>query len=260
MINNIIFAGTLLLLPLASLAKSPEDYWEKGNQGAWVQGAASRIQITTTKAPEYDGDGGAVRIEVRSEDGKRKVKTLSLSPGIWLCLAYSRPGKAYVLGRVLQKGVAQPVVRLEYLDEDTWTIRNSKNSSNWGSDKLDDKTDNHFSAVTSVSSPDGRYVAIIGDFYRDTGNLMALDTVRDSLIVLGEPPAPPPGSATGVQKESNFTWHGGGPSDGYLYMDSGILVFTSTGTLRVSYGNDTPKQRATERKIKDWNLREQFER
>ncbi len=257
-ITNIISVSALLLLPIASVAKSPENYWEEGNESAWVQGATSKLRIITTKAPEYDGDQGAVRIEIRIDGGKKKAKTLSLSPGIWLCLAYSRPAKAFVLGRVLQKGRAQPVVRLEYLDEGAWMIRNSKNSSNWDSEGYDNKKDNHFSALAAVPSPDGRYIAMIGDFKSESGKLMALDSVLDSLEVLGEPPAPPPGSATGVNKESGFDWHGGGPSDGFLNMDPGILVFKSTDTLRASYGNDTSKARASDRRIKEWNLHELF--
>ena len=87
---------------------------------------------------------------------------------------------------------------------------------------------------------------------------MVLNTDKDLIKVLGDPPAPPPISDPYWQKEAlrqcEGKWEWDFPCfDGYVEMDSGIITFKNNN-IYVSYGKDTVDKRSDKRRIKSWKL------
>jgi membrane-bound inhibitor of C-type lysozyme len=220
------------------------------------EGGSFKLTVSVIRAAQYDGADGVSKAEVWS--GGKKLKALALPPGEWRCLAYSQPRKAFVLGGSLQKGYTMPVNKLRFLSEPDWSSSAARSSSLWGDEGAGTRADNGFAALAAVPSRDGRYVAFIGSLGEENGALFAFDTVEDAFAVLGDPPAPPPGTADGIAKEAHFDWTGGGPSDGFIPLDAGILLFPVPGVLRASYGADSVKARAKKRTTKDWDLAQAF--
>ena len=211
----------------------------------WTVGTTARARVQATELAMHDGSYGAARLEVQAVAGGQPILTKKLE-GSWRVLAYVAARRAFLLGGQFETGAWLPLDDLEYLDEATGAMSRSRVTA-----------DGHWIAFAVVPGPDGRFVAAIGEYRADQAfgagrfRVQLLDAVKDALYDLGRPPVPPP--AEDPPEEGGSRWQWGDPIDGVVDMDPGIITFVDAHTLRVTYGADTWKRRASRRTAKTWD-------
>ena len=105
------------------------------------------------------------------------------------------------------------------------------------------------------TSQDGLFVAFV-TIDDSQFRLEVLDTKKDRLLPVGEPPLPPPSTwaRENVRMIVDFNWGmAEAGTDGFIGMDSGILVWRGH-VLEASYGKDRPSKRSKARRIRRWDL------
>ncbi len=245
--SKILLAATLLLSSCTLL--------NKNTPSKLILGKNLALQTLVLETPEYDGSYGKTKISIYSVPDNKKTKDFVLE-GIWHCLGYITSRKSFFLVGEFQEGACLPLTKIKYLSEDNYEVTDSKyryNAIKGDNDPLS------WNALTAVPSEDLKYIAFVGDLGKANTRLIVLNTDKDLMTVLGDPPAPPPISDPYWQKEAlrqspdNWVWDF--PCvDGYVEMDNGIIRFNKD-TLSVSYGNDTVIKRSGKRKTKTWKLK-----
>jgi hypothetical protein len=116
-----------------------------------------------------------------------------------------------------------------------------------------------------VPSPDLSYIAFVGrkNGYT-TWRLYVLAIKLDSIRDLGKAPPPPPFSKDELQSIQQMIEPGSGrtPNSDWSWemmqstesLEPSVCRWTSPHVLRVSYGKDTWKRRATKRVVRVWKL------
>jgi hypothetical protein len=161
--------------------------------------------------------------------------------GKWFCFGYNATKKIYVVGGIIQKGASLPLASIRYLPEDGREITPS----------AFDRAGYH--ALSTVSSPSGRYIVFIGGKLTTDG-LYVLDVERNRVRKLGSAPLPPPNAyLNDICSGKPFEW-GGCWADRYLELDNGIIGFKSEKELEVTYGKDSPSARAKKRRTARFRL------
>lgn len=211
----------------------------------WTAGTTARIRVQTTEVPQHDGSFGAARLELQTLSDHRALLSQKLE-GTWHLLAYVPSTQTFVIGGQFETGAWLPLDEIRYVDEASGEVRMSRyDGGTW-------------IAFAAVPGPDGRFIVFVGESRRDRAfeggrfRLEVLDTAKDALYDLGRPPAPPPDEDSPFDADEGWDW--GAPIDGLEHMDAGIIAFTDGHTLRVSYGADTQKRRARQRRQRSWDL------
>ena len=208
-----------------------------------IKGARTILKISRINVPLVPRHGqtiGQTKFVLCSEPGGVELLSSEFE-GRWFCLGFNKNTKTYVVGGIMERGAWLPLGSIRYLSEDGGSFEQS------AFDRLD------YLAMTTVTSPGGRYIVFIGG-QNTTGILYVLDSERDIIRELGPAPAPPPNElASDVCNGEPFEW-GTCWGDGYVEMDKGILRFRSEGILEVSYGNDGPSARVKTRRIRRFDL------
>ncbi len=212
----------------------------RGGDG-WVTGQTARVRVDVKERPRHDGSEGsvAVRLEALADHRAIVAKTMD---GAWRVLAYVPSAQMFVMGGQFEVGAWLPLNVISYLDEKTGAVRQARHNEDW-------------MALAAVPSPDGRFIAFVGARADESFRLQVLDTVNDALYQLGLPPAPPP-DPNPMPRSSTGEWDWGDPIDGVTEMDPGVITFPDDHTLRVTYGRDTWRGRAPQRKARAWDLRQ----
>ncbi|HXJ20286.1 MAG TPA: hypothetical protein VMT03_08635 [Polyangia bacterium] len=207
----------------------------------WVTGGTARLRIDVKESPRHDVSDGSVamRLETLSDHRAIAAKTME---GTWRVLAYVPSAHMFVLGGQFEVGAWLPLNVISYVDEATGVARQARHSEDW-------------MALAAVPSPDGRFIVFVGALGEHYFRLQVLDTVKDALYELGQPPAPPP-EPHPVAEGSGREWDWGDPIDGVTEMDPGIVTFPDDHTLRVTYGRDTARGRAAKRTVRTWDLQQ----
>ena len=130
---------------------------------------------------------------------------------------------------------------IEYLTEDS--IRLIPSAFNKGG----------YHAFSGQLSPAGQYFVFVGR-KEAPASLFVLDTEKDKINVLGPAPAPPPLSPESSGNEEGVRWGWNQPEAGFLPLEPGIIGFEGDHILKISYGEDTWRKRAKERRIRMWDL------
>lgn len=214
-----------------------------GNAADCAKGTRTSLRISRINVPSFPRHGyslGQTRFVLCSEPGGEELLS-KVYEGNWFCIGFNRNTKTYVVGGILERGAWLPLWSIQYLREDGGSFEPS------AFDRLG------YLAMTTVTSPSGRYIVFIGG-QNTTGTLYVLDTERDVVKELGSAPAPPPSAlARDICKGEPFAW-GTCWGDGYVEMDPGIMRFRSEDVLEVSYGNDGPDGRAKKRRVRRFKL------
>ena len=207
------------------------------------------VRQTVAKIPRHDVDMGKTELIIRSLENKTIIFKETLKE-VWECLGFNRETRKYLIISKNERGVKVTLRSLVYIDEAKAAFQDSVFGKR------------HFEAASSLYSPDGSYLALIGaPEGKDIYSLYVLNTISDELREIGEPPAPPPLSA--VDLDNQDAEHMMGPWEAperhYTELEKGIWEFTAPHILRVSCGKDSLKQRSKDRTIKEWDLRTVFQ-
>lgn len=130
-------------------------------------GADTRLERSGTPRPiRLDGPEGSTHLVLRTRDGR--VLWTRDKRSNWLCLAYNRAAKRYVLGEMTTEGDRYAITSVMYLSEDAGRLDKSAFTGfGWH----------------AATSGDGRFVAFTGS------DLFVLDTSTDKMAHLGKAPA-----------------------------------------------------------------------
>lgn len=212
-----------------------------GAGGDCPSGTQTTLAIEVVSRPNilrHDENIGSDRVVLRSDEGK-EVYSHTVNDGHLLCLGFvaTSPGR-YLVGSVGEQGTWMVLGAVSYLGEDGSPLRASAFT------KL------RFLALTAVSSPRGSFVAFIGGREGDVDGLYVLDTGKDEIRRLGDPPAPPP---VDFDCDDAFQW-GTCWADGYTAIDPAVMRFEDESTLVVTYGRDTHTARAQHRRVRRFKL------
>jgi len=207
---------------------------------------ASTLKLNVSGVANHEDDTTTTLVTLRTAEGKQYSHSLGGDVG---CLAHSRAGHKYVLGRIGEMGAWRPLQEIFYLDEITGKLETSKALPPWADDKQP------WCGFAAEASQDGLYVAFVA-IDDSESRLEVLDTKEDRLLPVGEPPLPPPSAwaRENVRRIVDFNWGmAEARTDGFIGMDSGILAWRGH-VLEASYGKDGPSMRAKARKIRRWDL------
>jgi hypothetical protein len=193
--------------------------------------------VSRPEFPRHDQNIGGDRVVVRARDGQ-VVFSRAVDDGHLLCLGFadSPPGR-YLVGVIGEVGAWLVLRSVLYLGEDGSALRPSAFS------------DGGFLALAAIASPHGRFVAFIGGKDQVDG-LYVLDVARNQVRRLGAPPAPPP---LDFECDDRFGW-GTCWADGYTAIEPAVLRFENDQTLVATYGRDTHRARAKQRRTKRFKL------
>jgi hypothetical protein len=212
--------------------------------GSKVNNCKTYLDIKIISYPKYDKSSGETLITIISILDSTALKSYH-KEGIWHYIGYNKKIRSHILAGAFQVGAWLPLCELEYLNEDSLTFRKSGiNNRDW-------------LALTAITDESAKYIVFIGIPEKNKIRLFSLNTETDKIKILGEPPSPPPVEPDLFQPEmldESWTW-GVSYADGYTVMDDGIIRFIGNDKLQVSYGKDTAKQRAKNRRIKIFNLK-----
>jgi len=151
------------------------------------------------------------------------------------CLGYNRAHRAYVLDSFGESVIVPAIDAFFYIPEQKPQLLQSKFNS-------------QYVAYTTMPGPDLHFVAFVGKCVSDradaTPHLYVLDTMRDRVVTLGAPPAPPPCG------KDEWGWGRGAIGE----LEPSVCKFTSPNSLRVTYGSDTYRHRAKQRTTRMWNF------
>jgi hypothetical protein len=224
-------AFTLALMGRAFAAGAPQD--------GWVNGQTARLRVVAKEMPRHDGSYGSAEIRLETLADHRVVSAKTRE-GTWTVICYVPAARAFVLGGQFEMGAWLPLDVIEYVDEATGALRESRyGGGSW-------------MAFAAVPSPDGRFIAFVAARRNvDPFRLEVLDVARDALFELGPAPRPPPEPS--YEPEAGH-WGWADPVDGLVDMDPGILTFPDDHTLRATYGADTYRRRAAHRSVRSWDL------
>jgi hypothetical protein len=219
-----------------------------------VAGKTVVLQTKVIEQLEYDGSPGKTRINGSPLLGTKQTKSFELE-GIWHCLGYVTSRKSFLLVGQFQEGAWVPLTKIKYLSEDDFKITDSKYKYNYPKNQ---KQPAGWEALAVVPGENLRYVAFVGNLDWGKTQLMVLDTEKDLIKILGDPPAPPPITDSALKKEAQKQVQGKWGWDsllvgGYTQMDKGIITFKD-GVIYASYGKDTVLKRAKKRTVKSWKL------
>jgi hypothetical protein len=231
-----------IVLLAADVSAAPDHH-------ACPSGRHSTLTIEIVSRPEYlrhDHNIGSDRLVLRSRDGK-PIFSQAVDDGYLLCMGYSAstgvPGRdapgRYLIGGVGEQGAWLVLRAISYLSEDGRSFEQSV------------FTKEDFLALTAVASPGGRFVAFIGGKSVADG-LYVLDTQKNQIRRLGQPPAPPPMDLD-FECEERFQW-GTCWADGYVPIEPRVLRFDGETTLVATYGRDTHRARAKNRRVQKFAL------
>jgi hypothetical protein len=230
----LVFVAFLFLFPSLASANAVVEC---------TKGPHTTLQFISAKTPSYpllNQSIGRTTLNIRSTPGDEIISSTEFE-GKWFCFGYNELAHFFVIGGIFQKGASLPLASIRYLSEDGKVITPSSF----------DRSGYH--ALSSVTSPSGRYIVFIGGRLTTDG-LYALDTKRDQVRKLGRAPLPPPNEdLRSLCGDEPFEW-GGCWADGYLEMDSSILRFRSDTELEVRYGKDGSSARAKKRRISRFRL------
>ena len=174
-------------------------------------------------------------LAVVGRDGK-EVWSTRLTNASWVCLGFDVQAKRYLIAQ--RMSVRRPFIYgIAYLSEE-----GLKSDSAAGGDFA-----KSLDAFAIVVSPLGRHVAFVGGPDGVVDGLYVLDTQRDEVHRLSDPPPPPPGSC-----DEQFGWACGDHDVGTL--GPSILRFTDEDTVVVTYERDGRSARAKARTTKTFTL------
>jgi hypothetical protein len=109
--------------------------------------------------------------------------------------------------------------------------------------------------ASSVVAPDSDSIALVAapNSESDAMQLWLYRASSDALFYVGPAPAPPP-SEFDCDKPYPSRWLDIEHQAGYAVMDPGVITFPSANKLRATYGRDTCRGRAGQRRSRSWNL------
>ena len=200
--------------------------------------------VSRPQLPQHDQNIGSDRLILRSREGKQ-ILSQAVNDGHLLCMGYApspaarsadAPGR-YLIGHVGERGARLVLGGISYLGEDGRGFEDYV------------FTRDGFLALTAISSPAGRFVAFVGGKSVVDG-LYVLDARKDTVRRLGPPPAPPP---LDFECDDPFQW-GTCWADGYTAIEPRVLHFDGETTLVATYGPDTHKARAKNRRARRFKL------
>ena len=200
-----------------------------------------------SRSTRHNGnDGEAHFVLKRKTNGYALWKDEFVGEGI--CFGFNAHMRKYVVGSRKEHGIGVRLTNVFYINE----VTQMRQVSVFNKRKIE--------AFAAVPSPDLNYVVFIAIDHNEMG-LFVLDVERNALRKLGEAPLPPPLTTKELEYarenpnslDCQWGWMASF-RDGYMELDSGIIVFVENDLLKVSYGNDTAYQRAKDRNIMSWNL------
>jgi hypothetical protein len=201
-------------------------------------GVHTQLEIRTLERPErpvHDGSLGRDQLFARDAHGA-ELGEVEHAGAPLRCLGYVPARALHLVGQRAQRGIWIVLAELAYIT-DTGLEREPTAFAR------DD-----FFALSSRTSPSGRYVAFVGGRGTNIAGLFVLDTHRDTVERVADPPLPPP-RADGFTCDEPFGW-GSCWADDYVELEPNILEFEGETRLLVSYGADTPIARARKRRVK----------
>jgi hypothetical protein len=187
------------------------------------------------RVPRHDESIGNDRLVLRGADGK-KVFSEDTHDAHWLCLGFDRGKGRYLVGGYQEQGTWLVLGPILYLAED----------AKGGGKRLEESafSRQELMAMSSLTSPSGRYVAFVGGVGVIDG-LYVLDTEADTIRRVGKAPAPPP-LGDDFTCDETFRW-GSCWVGAYAPLEPEVLRFDGDDTLVVTYGHDTHRRRAPKR-------------
>jgi hypothetical protein len=219
--------------------------------GAWIQLAAQSTPAPPLKIPlaacaSSDStvllSGGVARSpghngSVGKADFALRDKTTNAD--LWkaqylgeaMCFGFNAARKVYVIGVHKQHGIGARITDVRYLQESDRKVTASA---------FDRK---ELEAFAAVPSPDLRYIAFIAMDNNDTA-LFVLDTLKDTLKKIGKAPLPPPLTST---ERAYVKAHPETLEEGPWEWMGPLRDVPQDDVLHVTYGEDTPFERAHKR-------------
>lgn len=198
-------------------------------------GQQMSVTFSPTTAQNHGQEIGTSKLVLHAAYGAQVLFSGEF-PGQWMCFAYHQAERKFILGNVRPRGAWRPLNGIYYLPDNGGSLLASKfNHEN-------------YSAFAAIAASDGHYLALIGG-QKGATDLLLLDVARDRIKKIGEAPLPPKQSAQ-AQKMCGtqaFVW-GSCWANTYQELESTVWRFLPVGGLIVSYGNDKPQGRATQRK------------
>jgi hypothetical protein len=215
---------------------------------ATCRGRDTMLDIVQTRArvPQHDVDLGVTRLVLRDDSGRVLVEAGAAE--LWECQVYDPRTRRYVVTSVNEHGTKTTLRGLVYLDERRRTFVDSTLLTQ------------SFEAVVATLSPGGHYFVFIGKNHPPDGGrkwrpgLYRLDLDTDRLRRLGKPPAPPP-LPESMWKDLDIYYAWDAAERSFCELEKGILTFVDDHTVRISYGWDDHRPRATARHTRDFDLR-----
>jgi hypothetical protein len=205
-------------------------------------GAHTTLDIEVLERPKFpmhDQSIGRDRLVLRSLDGK-SLFAKETDDGQWRCLGFDQAKHRYLIGFHSEVGAWLVLSSIVYLAEDGKELAASAFSRK------------SFLALTTLTSPRGRYVAFVGGIHVADG-LYVLDTATDAIRRLDRPPAPPPLGDDDFSCPDRFEW-GSCWADGYATLETDIWHFEGDDTLVVTRGKDSARRRAKKRTVHRYKL------
>jgi hypothetical protein len=205
-------------------------------------GTRTTLAVQVLSRPQiarHDESIGDDRLVLRGPDGKT-LFSQELKDGHWMCLGFDRVKGRYVVGGYQEQGTWLVLGPVLYLAE--------------GGKRLEDSdfSRKEFMAMSSLTSPSGRYVAFVGGV-GVLDALYVLDTETDMIRKLGKAPAPPPLGDDDFTCDEPFGW-GSCWVGAYTTLEPDVLRFEGDDTLVVTRGHDTAKRRSSKRTTQRYKL------
>lgn len=249
-IKKLGFVMVALGFPLTASVVFAESYRDTKIESLCGSSSTAHQNLKMILSPgsgRHNGNPGKTSF-ILEERSSGKVLWQAQYEGIGVCYGFNPLQKIFIFGLLKENGIGVRLTELYYLNEAKAEVRKSSFSA---------AALEAFAGVTDVHHS---FLAFIAIEKNDVG-LYLLDVAHDRIRKLGTAPLPPPLSkeeqSYALRDPESFQgkWEWmSSLRDGYRPLDPGILYFEGNNTLVATYGNDTREKRATQRKIRRWNV------